>query len=236
MLTTDGLRSFAIYAYDANSIQWSSPLVYDVYARFDHAVVGYTSPSHSYNDPRSGTDVIKRIDTQHLAGSQHALKQSCAEGSLYIFKLYTSVDVTGSRAQCLSWYASQPDPATWTHRLPPCPCLLGQAQADSRFHILSSNQSRLCFQSVVPIAGGSSVKCCYRNQLPGRGAFLDGPPDGGHAVRFSALSHEPVIVASEESQPLVWCCQNETTLCPLFWEKRPSVSCAGYTPPVLGKV
>eukprot|EP00117_Sycon_ciliatum_P020972 scpid50419/ scgid4353/ Mucin-4; Ascites sialoglycoprotein; Pancreatic adenocarcinoma mucin; Testis mucin; Tracheobronchial mucin; Mucin-4 alpha chain; Ascites sialoglycoprotein 1; Mucin-4 beta chain; Ascites sialoglycoprotein 2 len=157
ILASDGVRSFAVYSFDSNSIQWSVPAVHDVNSEFGHAVSGFTSQNHHYTDKRSGTPQISSIDD-----GQPAPGQECVSGTMMVYKLFTQSTVDGPRARCLEWYAMQPHANTWMQHFSPCPCTLSQAQADSRFQVIRSLAPRLCFQNAVPSITGSSQECCYR--------------------------------------------------------------------------
>ncbi|XP_065180052.1 uncharacterized protein LOC135810490 [Sycon ciliatum] len=232
VLASDGLRSYAIYIYDPNSIQWSVPATLDPYAKFGHAVSGYSTPTRNHVDSRSGTFRIAHIDNRVNTSDPNLLPSGSA-GAMYVYKLYNANTFSGPRQRCLTWYASQPEPTTWLQHLDPCPCTLKQARADPRFEQLKKLLPRMCFQNSVPSVNGSSQECCYRTQQPGQGAFIEGAPDGGNSVRFSWLSYEPITVSSQETLPYQWCCKDEA-LCPLFWEKRPSKTCTGYEPQYFG--
>ena len=153
-MTTDGLRSFALFAYDENSIQWSVPQTRDPRAKHGHAVVGFTSPDNFYTDPRSGTRAISFIDNYPDDRNQYILPQPCTYGAMYIFKLYKEEDLTGSSAKCMNWHATQPMPDTWMDLLPACPCDLDQALNDATFREVNY-KSQTCFQTVMPNEFGS---------------------------------------------------------------------------------
>ncbi|XP_065180417.1 uncharacterized protein LOC135810977 [Sycon ciliatum] len=234
VMATDGLRSYTTFAYDVNSIQWSIPVLRNPRVTYGHSVMGYSTPEQYYNDRRSGTFRISGIDDQVDSANQYLFQQACTEGAMYIFRLYKGV-IDGPRAKCLRWYASQPDPRTWMKYFNACPQILAQAQADSRFQLIRKLSPRTCFQNSVPSITGSSQECCYRTLPLGYGAFLEGPPDGGNSVRFSWLSFEPTTVSYEETLPRQWCCE-DSALCHLYWEKRPSQSSIAYSRQSLGTV
>ena len=159
ILVNDGLRSFALYAYNENSIQWSVPATRDPYAQLGNAVVGFTAPNHHFSDPRSASSSIESIDEYPDSTNKDLLPQPCTYGAMYIFKLYNTEDITGSHVQCQQWSLAEPDPMTWTQYLPPCPCYLDQAESDTGFQEVFNKPATVkCFQSITPIEGGSG-KC-----------------------------------------------------------------------------
>ena len=164
ILVHDGLRSFALYAYDENSIQWSVPTTRDTRAEFGNAVVGFTAPNHHYSDPRSIESSIASIDDYPDIKNKDLLPQPCTYGAMYIFKLYDAMDITGPEVECKQWNLAEPDPMTWTRYLPPCPCYLTQAQSDGTFrevfHRSRTTIGFRCFQSVFPTQLGSGKYLC----------------------------------------------------------------------------
>ena len=156
ILVNDGLRSFALYAYNENSIQWSVPATRDPRANFGNAVVGFTAPNHYFSDPRSASSSIDSIDNYPDSKNKDLLPQPCTYGAMYVFKLYDAVDITGSQVQCKQWSLAEPDPMTWTKYLPPCPCYLDQAESDGDFReVFHKSSTARCFQSVFPTELGS---------------------------------------------------------------------------------
>ena len=164
VLATDGYRSYAMYLYDSDAIQWSVPTIRDPRAKYGHAVMGYTSPGYHYTDSRSSSLSISRIDTIVDQRNAYLLQQVCPSGALYIFQLYDQNTIDGSRAQCLKWYSQQPEHQIWSADLIPCPPLLSQAESDSRFRTTSRKAPQLCFHNVVPTPQGAG-KHMYRRMV-----------------------------------------------------------------------
>ena len=160
IFTTDGYRTYSLYAYDADALQWSVPTIRDPRAKYGHAVMGFTVPGHSYSDPRSATVSIARLDNVVDPNNKYLLPQSCDSGALYIYQLYDQNSIEGPRTQCLRWYHQQPPPRNWTTGLPPCPPLLRQAQSDARYRQSSKRLPRLCYLSTVPSAVGAGKPSC----------------------------------------------------------------------------
>nr|XP_040035340.1 fibrillin-1 isoform X2 [Gasterosteus aculeatus aculeatus] len=223
ILTTDGVRSFALLRY--GEMLWGPG------RRLHHdALIGYTDGKSSYKEPTVPPGNLfgpgGRYRPQDLKGVTGKPGQL-----VYDLKGRSGSDVD-PRVSCQAWATKEPDPAEWTMELSSCPCTRTQAQEDLSFlQDTTDPGSRVkelraqrwggaggdVFQSILSNRRGSGKRCVYEP---------DGPLLAGYSERyFSRNSMQKHI--DEDLLPFQWCCM-ESPLCHFYLNKRPLDRCQGY--------
>ena len=177
---------------------------------------------------RSGTVLTERID--NLPGNTGILGK-------WFFRLENSKGEQNAILKCLRWFKSQPDPASYSDAIQPCPCTIRQAWFDERFQwIISRGASSHCVYTRFPSSANRGRECCYEAKFNRFGALLTGYPDGGVIDRYHRFATKTLRLKHEFSDVLgnKYCCV-ESKLCNRFYKKRPSEGCERYRPPVWSK-
>ncbi|KAK5853644.1 hypothetical protein PBY51_014781 [Eleginops maclovinus] len=224
VLTTDGVRSFALLRY--GDMLWGPGQ-----RQYHDAIIGYTDGKSSHKEPTIPPDNLfgsgGRYRPQQVKGVMGKLGQL-----VYDFTA-SGVSDLDSRIRCQAWTIEQLDPAEWTMGLSPCPCTRIQAQEDMSFMQDTTDPGSLVktlrglrwggtgghvFQSILSNRHGSGKRCVYDP---------DGPLLAGYNERyFSGHSMQKHI--DEDLLPFQWCCI-ESPLCHLYLNKRPLDRCQGYS-------
>ncbi|KAK5882024.1 hypothetical protein CesoFtcFv8_020658 [Champsocephalus esox] len=224
ILTTDGVRSFALLRY--GDMLWGPGQ-----RQYHDAIIGYTDGKSSYREPTVPPDNFfgpgGRYRPQQVKGVMGKLGQL-----VYDFTAPRGSDLD-SRLRCQEWAVEQPNPAQWTTGLPPCPCTRIQAREDLSFMQDTTDSGSMVktlrglrwggagghvFKSVLSNRHGSGKRCVYDP---------DGPLLAGYNERYfygnSVQKH-----IDEDLLPFQWCCI-ESPLCHLYLNKRPLDRCQGYS-------
>ncbi|KAM8858714.1 uncharacterized protein AB9W97_019143 [Spinachia spinachia] len=223
ILTTDGVRSFALLRY--GEMLWGPG------RRLHHdALIGYTDGKSSHKEPTVPPGDLfgpgGRYRPQEVKGVTGKAGQQ-----VYDLKGPAGSDVD-PRIRCQVWASQELDPAEWTMELSPCPCTRTQAQEDLSFlqdttdpgsRVKELREQRWggagghVFQSVLSNSRGSGKRCVYEP---------DGPLLAGYSERyFSRNSMQKHI--DDDLLPFQWCCI-ESPLCHFYLSKRPLDRCQGY--------
>ena len=155
IVITDSLKSYSVFTYKNNSLQWSG-----LDGFYNEAVVGYNMDGVFKNQPLSGTKQILNIakkpdlvtvqEVGNLDNDLQRARKQCFQKFLADRDMYGSSVVQRSQVT------------------QPCPCSIFQAWSERRF-IYSSERSvfqynengTLCFSQFFPSAFGSGQLCCY---------------------------------------------------------------------------
>ncbi|XP_031570637.1 uncharacterized protein LOC116304951 isoform X2 [Actinia tenebrosa] len=246
VIITDGVYTFAMYNYPPNGIQWSAPIAsakWPLYTKGNRVndplpVVGWSAGCDQYeyfNVSRSGEVTIGDIGT--MPGQTVSRKRGGGGGRFkkinhgvqgkWLFRLEMSSGQSSER-NCKLRFKSEPDPRPYLEYLEPCPCTFFQARWDERFMVQDDwrDKSRVCAYSTFTSIDGWQQKCCYFNDWRSNGALIVGHPGGGSALR-EKYDKNPI---SNENRFYEWCCV-QTTMCHLYYQRRPSDDCKQYEPP-----
>lgn len=181
ILTTDGVRSFALLRY--GEMRWGpgERLYHD-------ALIGYSDGTSHHVEPTIPTDNLfgpgGRYRPQQMRGIMGVLGQ-------LVYNLTGPVGLdTDPGIRCQAWAMEEPDPADWTKGLFSCPCTRKQAMEDLAFlQDTTDPGSRVktlraqrwggtgghIFQSLLTNSHGSGKRCVYE---------LDGPLLAGYSERY----------------------------------------------------
>ncbi|TNN66489.1 Fibrillin-1 [Liparis tanakae] len=224
VLTTDGVRSFALLRY--GEMLWGPG-----HRLYHDALIGYTDGSSSHREPT--------VPPGNLFGPGGRYRPQQVKGVMgkpgqlvYDLAGRAGSDVDPG-IRCQAWATKEPDPTEWTKELSPCPCTRTQAQEDlsflqdttdagSRVKTLRGQRWGVpgghIFQSILSNRRGSGKRCVYEP---------DGPLLAGYSERyFSGSSMEKHI--DDDLLPFQWCCI-ESPLCHLYLNMRPVDRCQGYS-------
>lgn len=181
ILTTDGVRSFALLQY--GEMLWGPG------QRLHHdALIGYTDGNFNHREPT--------VPPENLFGPGGRYRPQQMRGFMGKFGqlLY---DLTGPvglskdpGTRCQAWAMQEPDPVEWAEGLISCPCTRAQATEDLSFLQETTDPgSRVktlrgqrwgsvgghVFQSILSNRHGSGKRCVYE---------LDGPLLAGYSERY----------------------------------------------------
>uniref|UniRef100_A0A8C4EQG9 Si:ch73-105b23.6 n=1 Tax=Dicentrarchus labrax TaxID=13489 RepID=A0A8C4EQG9_DICLA len=224
ILTTDGVRSFALLRY--GDMSWGPGQ-----RQYHDALIGYTDGRTTHKEPTVPPDNLfgprGRYRPQQMKGTMGKSGQL-----VYDFSGPAGSDVDPS-IKCQAWAMKEPNPAQWTAGLFSCPCTRTQVLEDLSFlqdtTDLGSVVKKLrdqrwggagghIFKSVLSNRHGSGKRCVYE---------LDGHLLAGYNERyFSGQSLQKHI--DEDLLPFQWCCI-QSPLCHLYLNKRPLDRCQGYS-------
>ncbi|XP_066182017.1 mucin-4 [Sylvia atricapilla] len=212
VLTTDGIRSFALLLYQDGGMRWD-------YTKLAAAnvLIGFSSG----NGYARNNELTQEPAAVKYRPDQHSSPGFDVRG-LWIYRLDSRSRVN-YRLQCLAWLDTEPAPTTWNHQLPPCPCSQPQAELDPRYHWSRgpADTSVRMLRTVSPSPAGAGVRCLYQG-----GSLLEGWQERTWTLPFHATT-------DRELEAFNWCCRRvgRPLFCAKFAEKRPRVGCEGYVPP-----
>ena len=178
---------------------------------------------------RSGTVQTERIDS--LPGNTNIIGK-------WFFRLENSKGEQDAILKCLRWLKTQPDPASYSDDLEPCPCTLRQGRFDERFQWTPPKAANtFCVYTRFPSSANRGRQCCYYTSSDTFGALITGYPDGGVIDRYHRFATRSLRLKHEYSdvEGFKDCCLL-SRLCKRFYAKRPSESCEKYRPPVWSKL
>ena len=135
------------------------------------------------------------------------------------------LDLPGKK--CYDWYRQQAN--VRIPQLPPCPCTFNQATLDKRFFVdysgtvaIRSNQT-ICAYSIPVIISRWVQQCCYTDSPGGGKVLVLGPREGGGPFLIG-LQGSPGI---SDLKAHDYCCNS--SLCALYYQRRPSRNCNGFS-------
>ena len=208
VLATDYLTTYSFFLYDEAS--------WDLRRRFwPRVVIGYDAKDYSnYENVQLSSNQYLRI---------HEFQGNTGRTGEWYFN-NTSPGETNSAGLCLKWSQRQVNMTSVFEGVPSCPCTRLQAWRDWRFWFgyywgLSArpNCATLLFSRVQ-----STIECCYDDD----GSLIVGANNGG-----SYLLYNPLFLhqqnAREDRLPHRYCCE-DSKLCQLYYEHRPSDDCSNY--------
>ena len=184
----------------------------------------------NYSTCRSETVGMESIDS--LPGNTGIIGK-------WFFRLEDSKGEQDAIQKCLRWFKVQPDPASYTDVVEPCPCTLRQAFFDERFQWTApESQFTFCVYTRFPSAASRGRQCCYHTRFDDRfGALIVGYPDGGVIDRYHRLASRSLALKHQFSDVLgfKYCCV-QSKICERFYRKRPSEGCEKYSAPEWSKL
>ncbi|XP_068760013.1 mucin-like protein [Montipora capricornis] len=233
VIITDGIYAFVTFNYPEDGIQWSAPTIVSNHIHYTNyrglPVMGWNAGDDNgnlFNYKRSETVGMESIDS--LVGNTGIIGK-------WFFRLENSKGEQDAIQKCLRWFKNQPDPASYTDAVEPCPCTLRQAFFDERFQWIAPEAPfTYCVYTRFPSAANRGRQCCYHTRFDTRfGALIVGYPDAGVIHRYHKLASKSLYLKHQFSDVLgfKYCCV-QSKLCGRFFKKRPSEGCENYIPPV----
>ena len=202
-----------IFIYECGSIEWAG--------EFTFPTIGFNSPSTAdfFNHPFTGQSFANEI--------------ACRESNLLYQISVSQSFVEEQKQMCLEWYSSDIDRfrtaslsiSALDSLTESCPCSLFQAFFDFRYFLFSITENTWCFLlRFRSFQFGTDRECCYSSDF---GALIVGPTNGG-----SLLIVDGTFESYEQDNflPKSNCCSDLVGLCDLYFERRPSDTCARYRP------
>ncbi|XP_042592312.1 fibrillin-3-like [Cyprinus carpio] len=227
ILTTDGLRSFALLRY--SDMNWGPG------RRTNHnALVGYTDGKSNFHN-----EIPKPPDNLFGPGGRYrpqtAMGNTGKLGQL-VYDLSGSSEASSDpQRQCQVWAFNEPDPKEWALGLAPCPCTRFQAQEDLAFSLetLPSEQMAQVRDLRALRWGGNRGRVfqsvLYNKQNAGKRCVYDpeGPLLAGYSERYFTEDKMQQHI-DKDLLPFQWCCV-QSSLCDIYLAKRPLDRCQGYS-------
>ncbi|XP_051773809.1 mucin-like protein [Ctenopharyngodon idella] len=227
ILTTDGLRSFALLRY--SDMNWGPG------QRTDHnALIGYTDGKNNFHNeiPKPPNNLFGpggRYRPQTVTGNTGKLGQ-------LVYDLTGSNEISSDpQRQCQIWASNEPDPKEWALGVASCPCTRVQAQEDLAFgpETLPSEQMAHVRDLRALRWGGSRGRVfqsiLFNKQKAGKRCVYDpeGPLLAGYSERFFTEDKTQQHI-DKDLLPFQWCCV-QSPLCNVYLAKRPLDRCQGYS-------
>ena len=147
-----------------------------------------------------------------------------------LFTSFLSLSHTEADQSCKQWIDKENEnEKTWYADLPPCPCVIQQAQQDWRYRFFSWGVSESC-----AVAGDflATTECCYNVST---GALLVDPPSAGGYRRYSPIFSRS-LYTEDTVKPHQYCCESGSNMCDAYYNLRPIDDCSGYQPVRIGKL
>ena len=152
---------------------------------------------------------------------------------VWFFRLDNSSVLDLPAKKCYTWIRQQGTLSAPEIR--PCPCTLNQAVADKKFYvdygqkIAWRSSQTVCAYSLPSLVHRWAQQCCYTD-VPGTGRVLTlGQPEAGSMFLVGVLGL-PLISDVEAHR---YCCNS--SLCGLYYQRRPSDDCSDYNSRRSGK-
>ena len=153
---------------------------------------------------------------------------------VWFFRLDNSSVLDLPAKKCYTWIRQQG--VISAPELRPCPCTFNQAVADKRFYvdygqkIAGRSSLTICAYSLPYLVSRWVQQCCY-TELPGVGRVLTlGQREAGSPFLLG-VNNLPLISDVEAHH---YCC-NSSSLCGLYYQRRPSDDCSEYNSRRSGK-
>ncbi|KTG37591.1 hypothetical protein cypCar_00011224 [Cyprinus carpio] len=184
ILTTDGLRSFALLRY--SDMNWGPG------QRTNHnALIGYTDGKSNFHNevPKPPDNLFRpggRYRPQTVMGNTGKLGQ-------LVYDLTGSPEASSDpQRQCQIWAFNEPDPKEWALGLAPCPCTRVQAQEDLAFSLENPPSEQMAqVRDLRALRWGGSrgrvfQSILFNKQSAGKRCVYDpeGPLLAGYSERF----------------------------------------------------
>ncbi|MCI4376615.1 hypothetical protein PGIGA_G00190420 [Pangasianodon gigas] len=226
ILTTDGIRSFALLRY--SDMSWGPGQ-----RIYHNALIGYTDGISTYhneipNPPSNLFGPGGRYRPQSIVGNTGQL------GQLLYDLTGATVVSSDPQSQCQVWALKEPEPKEWTLGLTPCPCTRTQALDDLVFG-----------PEILPVENGTYVQklrglrwggtagqvfqsILFNKQNAGKRCVYDpqGPLLAGYSERYFTNDKIQEHI-DKDLMPFQWCCV-QSSFCHLYLAKRPLDRCQGY--------
>lgn len=156
LVVTDGLRSYAVFTYKCNLLQWSGSN--------QHAVIGYNMRGRFMNQPLSGFGQVVNVACVNNPATPWS--------NLVYFIGTAQNELQRARADCFKRFSTDislfGDISARARATLSCPCSVFQAERDRRFRFdrersVFQEPFILCFTQRFPqsLPMGGGQLCCY---------------------------------------------------------------------------
>lgn len=145
---------------------------------------------------------------------------------VWFFRLDNSSVLDLPAKKCYTWVRQQG--LLNVPEMRPCPCTFNQAVADKIFYvdygqkIAGRSSLTICAYSLPYLVSRWAQQCCY-TERPGVGRVLTlGQPEGGSPFLIGV----PGLPLISDLEAHDYCCNS--SLCALYYQRRPSDTCSDY--------
>ncbi|TRY88739.1 hypothetical protein DNTS_029673 [Danionella cerebrum] len=226
ILTTDGLRSFALLRY--GDMKWGPG------QRINHdALIGYTDGKNDFHQ-----EIPKPPNNLFGPGGRYrpqTIMGNTGELGLLVYDLTGSNETSSDpQRQCQMWAFNEPDPKEWALGLTPCPCTYAQAQDDLAFRPESLTEQTPQVRNLRALRWGANKarvfqSVLYNKQKAGKRCLYDpeGPLLAGYSERYFTEDQTQLYI-DKDLLPFQWCCV-QSPLFNVYLAKRPLDRCQGYS-------
>lgn len=172
----------------------------------------------------SGTVEADTIDQRLGNSNRHGV---------WFFRLDISPVLDLPAKKCYTWLRQQG--LIRVPQLRPCPCTFNQAIADKYFFVdynqIIAGRSNLttCAYSLPYLTSRWAQQCCYTDRAGVGKVLTTGQPESGSPF-LVGIQGLPIITDLEAH---AYCCNS--SLCALYYQRRPSDTCSGYNSRRRGK-
>ncbi|XP_038046672.1 mucin-like protein [Patiria miniata] len=246
ILLTDSIHSYVIFNYDPCNMNWDTAFLAN-----KNVILGYTCGVSSQS-------VYVDVPADSLFRPGSIVGNSGQKGR-WVFQLDSLPDdFINPRLSCRNWHSHQQPYPVFDVYYPPfantCPCSLIMAWFDWRFLSISwwhpyfvpkgvvwdyfQDRSVICFVRLYQAPGTPGPQCCYKRWTGDLLLDIRNPRVASVFERFpfSPLFHTPDVFQKwyeEEVLSRYYCCES-STLCDLYTETRPLMTCSHYLPTFWG--
>ncbi|XP_038046036.1 uncharacterized protein LOC119720445 [Patiria miniata] len=233
VLATDGIHGFVIFNYDPCGLNWDFSFLSN-----KNVIQGFTCGTS--ND--SPVYVVNPNESEYLPGT---IEGNTGQAGRWVFPLNTPrPDFINPRQQCHNWHSHQPPYHSLGIYLDAfadtCPCSLVNAVLDWRYipvpaYDLPQELPAVCYVRLFQFPGTPGPQCCYNIftcdllynvRTPRVSSVFERFP-------FSPIFYTDDLYQQwldEEVWPRFYCCER-STLCHLYIQWRPLMTCWSYVPP-----
>ncbi|XP_022094182.1 uncharacterized protein LOC110981168 isoform X7 [Acanthaster planci] len=244
LLLTDSIHSYVVFNYDPCNMNWDTAFLPN-----KNVILGYTCGM-------SKESVYLDVPKNSLFRPGSIVGNSGQKGR-WVFQLDNHLDdFVNPRLSCRNWHSRQAPYPIFEVYYPPfantCPCSLIMAWFDWRFLWMwhdyyipqgevweyFQDSSVVCFVRLFQAPGTPGPQCCYKQSTGDLLYDIRNPKVASVFERFpfSPIFYTPDVFQKwydEEVLSRYYCCE-KSTLCHLYTETRPLMSCSRYVPTFWG--
>uniref|UniRef100_A0A8D2CW48 Mucin-4 n=1 Tax=Sciurus vulgaris TaxID=55149 RepID=A0A8D2CW48_SCIVU len=206
ILSTDGSRSYALFLYQSNGMQWDSTQRWG-----NQVLMGFSSGDGYFeNSPLMSRPAWEKYRPDRFLNSKLGLR------GLQVYRLHRE-ESPNYRLKCLWWLKSQPQWPSWNWNQISCPCSWQQGRWDLRFQHVNIGWWGFHHRQLCSFSSWRGGVCCSYGPW---GEFREG------------LRVWSPWEIDKELETQNWCCRwnDKPFFCFLYQQRRPRVSCARYRP------
>ncbi|XP_022108947.1 uncharacterized protein LOC110989112 isoform X1 [Acanthaster planci] len=245
VLLTDSIHSYGMFNYDPCKMNWDTAFLPN-----KNVILGYTC---GVSDQSVHVDV-----PEHLLFRPGGIVGNSGQRGRWVFQLDShSKEFVNPRLSCHNWYSRQAPYPIFDVYYPPfadtCPCSLRMAWFDWRFRSTwwhryyiprgdvwdyFQDSSVVCYVRFYQAPGTPGPQCCYKRSTGDLLYDVRNPQVATVFERFpfSWIFYTPDVFQQwyEEDVLSRYHCCEKSTLCHLYTEWRPLMTCSHYLPAFWG--